>query len=130
MIMMPRTRPLSLLIVDDSTVIRSRIARLVSSPQLPLIQIAGLAANGEMALHMARETRPDLITMDLTMPRMDGEACIEAIAGFLPDAQILVISALSDKATALRAILKGAHGFLHKPFTDEELINSLVELIA
>ena len=105
MIMMPRTRPLSLLIVDDSTVIRSRITRLVSSPQLPLIQIAGLAANGEMALHMARETRPDLITMDLTMPRMDGEACIEAIAGFLPDAQILVISALSDKATALRAIL-------------------------
>lgn len=129
MIMMPRTRPLSLLIVDDSTVIRSRIARLVSSPQLPLIQIAGLAANGEMALHMARETRPDLITMDLTMPRMDGEACIEAIAGFLPDAQILVISALSDKATALRAILKGAHGFLHKPFTDEELLDSLVELI-
>ena len=84
----------------------------------------------EGALHMARETRPDLITMDLTMPNMDGEACIEEIARFLPDAQILVVSALSDKATALRAILKGAHGFLHKPFTDEELLASLVELIA
>lgn len=128
--MLPRTRPLSLMIVDDSMVIRSRIARLVSSPQLPLIQIAGLATNGEVALQMARETRPDLITMDLTMPHMDGEACIEAIASFLPDAQILVVSALSDKATALRAILKGAHGFLHKPFTDKELLDSLIELIA
>lgn len=118
------------MIVDDSTVIRNRIARLVSSPQLPPIQIAGLAANGEVALQMARETRPDLITMDLTMPNMDGEACIEAIASFLPDTQILVVSALSDKATALRAILKGAHGFLHKPFTDEELLDSLIELVA
>ena len=124
------TRPLSLMIVDDSTVIRNRIARLVSNPQLPPIQIAGLAANGEAAVKLAREARPDLITMDLTMPLMDGEACIEAIASFLPEAQILVISALSDKATALRAILKGAHGFLHKPFTDEELLDSLVELIA
>ena len=58
-----------------------------------------------------------------------GEACIEALANFLPDAQILVISALSDKATALRAIRKGAHGFLHKPFTDTELLDSLLELI-
>ena len=79
---------------------------------------------------MARKIRPDLITMDLTMPNMDGEASIEEISSFLPDAQILVVSALSDKATALRAILKGAHGFLHKPFTDKELLDSLVELIA
>ena len=128
--MKKHTRPLSLLIVDDSTVIRNRIARLVSNPQLPPIQISGLAADGEAAVQLAREARPDLITMDLTMPQMDGEACIEAIASFLPDAQILVISTLSDKATALRAILKGAHGFLHKPFTDEELLASLVELIA
>jgi two-component system chemotaxis response regulator CheY len=123
-------RPLNLMIVDDSTVIRNRIARLVSNPQLPPIHIAGLAANGEVAVQMARKIRPDLITMDLTMPNMDGEACIEEISSFLPDAQILVVSALSDKATALRAILKGAHGFLHKPFTDEELLDSLVELIA
>jgi two-component system chemotaxis response regulator CheY len=67
--------------------------------------------------------------MDLTMPNMDGEACIEELAKFLPDVQILVISALSDKATALRAIRKGAHGFLHKPFTETELLESLLELI-
>jgi two-component system chemotaxis response regulator CheY len=124
-----RTKPLNMMIVDDSMVIRNRIARLVANPQLPPINICGLAGNGEIAVQMARDNRPDLVTMDLTMPNMDGEACIEALADFLPDAQILVISALSDKATALRAIRKGAHGFLHKPFTDDELLDSLLELI-
>ena len=125
-----RIGPLKMMIVDDSTVIRNRIVRLVSNPLLPTIHISGLAGNGLVAVQMARESRPDLITMDLTMPEMDGEACIEEITRFLPDTQILVVSALSDKATALRAIMKGAHGFLHKPFTDKELLDSLVELIA
>ena len=121
--------PHNLLIVDDSTVIRNRVARLISSPQLPHINIAGLAANGALAVELARESRPTLITMDLTMPLLDGEACIEQIIGFLPETRILVVSALADKATALRAIKKGACGFLHKPFSDSELIESLLELM-
>lgn len=120
---------LSMMIVDDSMIIRNRIARLVAGPALPHINIAGLAANGEMAVELARDSRPDLITMDLTMPLLDGEACIERIIDFLPETKILVVSALADKATALRAIKKGASGFLHKPFTDEELLDSLLELI-
>ena len=78
--------PHNLLIVDDSTVIRNRVARLISSPQLPHINIAGLAANGALAVELARESRPTLITMDLTMPLLDGEACIEQIIGFLREA--------------------------------------------
>lgn len=119
-----------MLIVDDSLIIRNRIARLVSSPRLPPIAISGLAANGLMAIDLARQTRPELITMDLTMPQLDGEACIAQISALLPEARILVVSALSDKATALRAIKKGAHGFLHKPFSDEALLDSLLDLIA
>lgn len=126
---MPMPTPPSMLIVDDSMIIRNRIARLVAGPSLPHINIAGLAANGEMAVNLARESRPDLITMDLTMPLLDGEACIEQIIAFLPETKILVVSALADKATALRAIKKGASGFLHKPFTDDELLESLLELI-
>ena len=119
----------NMLIVDDSTTIRNRIARLVAHPRLPHINIAGLAGNGAVAVDLAREFRPNLITMDLTMPELDGEACIEQIVDFLPDTRILVVSALSDKTTALRAIKKGAAGFLHKPFTDEQLLDSLIELI-
>ncbi len=91
-----------LLIVDDSNIIRTHIARLMIDPRLPGIQVVGLAPDGAKAVEMAKLTKPDLITMDLTMPNMDGEACIEQIAGFLPEARILVVSALSDKATALR----------------------------
>lgn len=119
----------SMLIVDDSLVIRSRIAKLVADPRLPHINIAGLAPNGAVALRLAREHAPSLVTMDLTMPELDGEACIEGIIAHLPDTRILVVSALADKATALRAIRKGASGFLHKPFTDDDLLDSLLLLI-
>lgn len=117
-----------LLIVDDSMIIRNHIARLLVDARLPSLDIVGLASDGEKALIAARRFSPHYVTMDLTMPNMDGEACIEQISRILPETRILVISALSDKATALRAITKGAHGFLQKPFTDEDVIRSLLEL--
>ncbi|WP_310451176.1 response regulator [Sulfuritalea sp.] len=119
-----------LLIVDDSSIIRNHIARLMANSRLPRIDIVGLAGDGRKAVEMAKTARPDYITMDLTMPHMDGEACIGEIAQLLPDARILVVSALSDKATALRAISRGAHGFVHKPFSDETMIQSLLELMS
>lgn len=119
-----------LLIVDDSKVIRDLIARQMLDARLPAIDVVGLASDGEQALAIALSRNPDFITMDLTMPNMDGEACIERLAVSLPDARIMVVSALSDKATALRAISKGAHGFLHKPFTDEQLVAALLELMS
>jgi two-component system chemotaxis response regulator CheY len=128
--MEPRDMMAKLMIVDDSNIIRTHIARLMVDTRLPPIEVVGLASDGNKAVEMARTTRPDYITMDLTMPNMDGEACIEQIAGMLPDAKILVVSALSDKATALRAVTKGAHGFLQKPFTDESMVLSLLELMS
>lgn len=118
-----------LLIVDDSLIMRKHITRVTIDPRLSNLEVVGLASDGAKALAAALEHRPDYITMDLTMPNMDGEACIEELARQLPSARILVVSALSDKATALRALTKGAHGFLHKPFTDDALINSLLELM-
>lgn len=119
-----------LLIVDDSMIIRNLIARQMLDKRLPPMDVVGLAADGEQALAIAMSKNPDYITMDLTMPNMDGEACIERLAAVLPSARIMVVSALSDKATALRAISKGAHGFLHKPFTDEQLVAALLELMS
>lgn len=117
-----------LMIVDDSSVIRNRIARLIADPRLSDIEIAGMAGDGVRALEIAREKRPDLVTMDLTMPNMDGDACIENLVAVFPEIRILVVSALADRATALRAIAKGAHGFVLKPFRDEELLKALLEL--
>lgn len=120
---------MKLLIVDDSTVIRNRIARLCQDMRLPSLEIVGLAGDGRQALALAEQFRPQLVTMDLTMPQMDGDECISRIVARLPETRILVVSALSDKSTALKAIKKGAQGFLRKPFNDDQLVESLLELI-
>ena len=63
------------------------------------------------------------------MPQMDGIECIEALIAKNPDLRILVVSALSDKATGIEALQKGASGFLCKPFTEEQLLEALEELV-
>ena len=115
---------LKIMIVDDSNVIRSRIARTVGNEH----QIVGLARNGQEAVELARAQQPDMATLDLTMPEMDGIDCVKELIKIKPDILVLVVSALSDKATALQAIKHGAHGFLYKPFTDEQLLDALQEL--
>ena len=122
--------PKKLLIVDDSSISRSRIARAVLHADLKGLSICGLAANGIEALEISMREKPELVTMDLTMPEMDGVSCIDAMVRQMPTVKILVISALSDKATAIQALKKGATGFLYKPFTDEQLANALAEISA
>jgi len=65
-----------LLLVDDSNIIRSRIMRIVLAGALPSAQIAGLAREGVQAVMMFKAHQPDVVTMDLTMPNMDGVKCI------------------------------------------------------
>lgn len=115
-----------LMVVDDSNVIRRRIERV---QDLPGIEFVGAARNGREALDMHAKLRPTLVTMDLTMPEMDGGECVAELVGRDPDIRILVISALADKMTAIDAIDKGASGFLCKPFTDRQLNDALRKLM-
>lgn len=115
-----------LMIVDDSNIIRNRIQRSFHADD---IEIVAVAANGIDALEKFDEYQPDLITMDLTMPKMDGLECIQNIMAKEKKPSILVVSALSDKATALQALKYGARGFLCKPFSEEELVTALNKLI-
>lgn len=120
---------MKLLVVDDSNMVRQRIARVVQGGALGDVTITGLARDGAEALRAAALASPDLVTMDLTMPEMDGLACIPALLGAHPKARILVISALDDKSTAIQALRLGAHGFLPKPFTDDALQLALMGLL-
>ncbi|MGB7904377.1 MAG: response regulator [Steroidobacteraceae bacterium] len=120
------TTQLKLLIVDDSNVIRRRIERC---QQIEHLQVVGLASNGVEAIEVFRQTDPDVVTMDITMPQMDGIECVEQLVAIKPDVLILIISALADKATAVEAMEKGANGFLNKPFSDRQLNEALAELI-
>lgn len=115
-----------LMIVDDSMIIRNRIQRAVKDHQL---EVVGIAKNGVEAVELMKECQPQLVTMDLTMPEMDGTQCIEEILKLDPGLMILVVSALNDKATAIEAMKKGAHGFLCKPFTEDELTGAIAKLV-
>jgi two-component system chemotaxis response regulator CheY len=116
-----------LMVVDDSNVIRGRSARVAGADRLNA-QIVALARNGVEAVRLCAQHRPDLVTLDLTMPEMDGIDCVLELVRIKPDIRVLVVSALSDKATALEAIKRGANGFLFKPFTDDQLVHALKEL--
>lgn len=116
-----------LLIVDDSNIIRNKIARAMGSYGL---EIVGMAPNGETALQLFSQIRPQVVTMDLTMPEMDGIECIRKIHAIDPSVRILVVSALADKATAIQALKEGAQGFLCKPFTEDELTEAIGELLS
>jgi two-component system, chemotaxis family, chemotaxis protein CheY len=120
-------RQVKLLIVDDSNIMRRRIER---SQQFEELTVVGTAGNGIEALEMFRKTDPDMVTMDLTMPQMDGIECISKLVQLKPAVRILVISALADKATAVEAMECGANGFLNKPFTDRQLNEAIAELMS
>ena len=120
---------MNLMVVDDSNIIRSRIARIALQPALRGINIVGLARNGREAIAIFEKARPDVVTMDLTMPEMDGVTCVSELIRRAPDLNILIVSALSDKATAIEALKRGAKGFIYKPFTDAQLVTALQEVV-
>jgi len=115
-----------LMIVDDSNIMRRRIER---SNQFEELELVGTAGNGVEAIEMFKKMDPDVVTMDLTMPQMDGIECISKLVALKPAIRILVISALADKATAVEAMEKGANGFLNKPFTYRQLNEAIADLM-
>lgn len=119
-------RSYKLMIVDDSNIMRRRIERSQTFDEIELI---GTAGNGLEAIELFKKADPDVVTMDLTMPQMDGIECISKLVELKPAIRILVISALADKATAVEAMEKGANGFLNKPFTDRQLNEAIADLI-
>lgn len=117
---------LKLMIIDDSNIIRGKISRTLSQHNM---QVVSTAANGEEAVQKFLNDKPDVVTMDLTMPRMDGLECIQQLKKIKPDIKILVVSALADKATAIQALKHGAQGFLCKPFSEDDLTEAMDELL-
>jgi len=116
----------NLMIVDDSRLIRKKIERECDQN---LFRVVASAGNGAEALELYRKTTPDAVTMDLTMPTLDGVACIRGLVEQNSEIKILVISALKDQATGMEALEEGAMGFVTKPFSGRELQFALQEII-
>ncbi len=117
---------MKLLIVDDSVIIRKAIEKYTVKYNL---EVVGMANNGKVALEMFAKTMPDIVTLDITMPEMDGLIALTEMLKIKPETKIIVISAQSDKSTILEALEKGAVDFIAKPFNEEKLSQSLSQIV-
>jgi two-component system chemotaxis response regulator CheY len=106
------------MVVDDSMLMRRMIIDSLTDSGWDVV---GEATDGEHAVEMYKELRPDAVTMDIVMPGIGGLGALEGIIGFDPDAKIVVISALNQTKLISEAIRKGAQDFIAKPFLPEQL---------
>jgi two-component system, NarL family, response regulator LiaR len=117
------SQPFRVLITDDHTIVREGLRALISS--MPDMVVAGEAANGLAAVEQARALKPDVILMDLLMPRLDGVEAIRQIKADNPAARILVLTSFSDDSKVFPALKAGALGYLLKDSASEVLIQAI-----
>lgn len=118
---------MKLLIVDDSLIMRRAIERSLGQSRFTEVRTA---TTGLAAVELFEHYQPDVVTMDITMPDMDGLSAVDLIIKRNPRAAILVVSALGDKATAVEAVKRGALGFLMKPITAQSLQSALDDILS
>src|SRR5689334_23531333 len=114
------------LIVDDMAETRENMRKLLQFE--PDIEVVGMARNGLEGIQLAKETKPNVVLMDINMPDMDGLQATETIVKEVPIAQIMIVSVQSDTDYFRRAVLAGARDFLSKPPDAGELINAVRRL--
>lgn len=118
---------LRVLIADDVQVTR-RSTRLMMS-LIPELEVVAIAHNGRQAVEMARKHHPDIALMDVKMPEMDGLQATQAMLKSNPDLACIILSAERDSHTLRQAITAGARDYLIKPFTSEQLVQTLGRII-
>ncbi len=115
-----------ILIVDDSYIARMKIRNIVTKAGHV---VAGEAENGLQALNVFSEARPDLVTLDITMPVMDGIVALKNIIEINPKALVVMVSALGQQFMVLESIKSGARHFVVKPFEEEGLLKIITEVL-
>ncbi len=116
-------KQIRILVVEDQAVVRDGIVAILSLQ--PDIEVVGQAEDGIQAVEKVRETNPDVILLDLVMPRQDGLATIPKILAIKPDARILVLTSFADSERVFMAIKSGAIGYLLKDDTREQLMQAI-----
>jgi signal transduction histidine kinase len=111
-------------LVDDAPEVRQSLASALG--QLTQIEIVGHAADGVEAIELVERERPQVVIMDLKMPRMDGIAATRHVVSRLPDTAVLVLSAYGDESLVIEALMAGARGYLLKGTRATELAEAIV----
>ncbi|MFM7035361.1 MAG: response regulator [Planctomycetia bacterium] len=123
---MNATQKPRLLVVDDALIMRTMIKDIARNAGW---EIAGEATTGAEAVARYRELKPDLVTLDIVMPEMDGVEALRTIRGEDPAARIVMVSAIDQRAKLTECIHLGAHDFVVKPFDRQALRSLFVGLL-
>lgn len=114
------------LIVDDAAFMRMMIKDILEKNGY---EVVGEASNGMKAVELYKSENPDIVTMDITMPDMDGIEAVKAIRGFDPDAKIIMCSAMGQQSMVMDAIRSGARDFIVKPFQAERVLEAIRKVL-
>ncbi|HJV45703.1 MAG TPA: response regulator [Bacillota bacterium] len=117
----------NILIVDDAMFMRAMLKRILEENGHTIV---GEASNGEEAVSKYKSLSPDLVTMDITMPDMNGIEAVKSITALDPDAKIIMCSALGHHHMVLDAIKAGAKDFIVKPFQPDRVIEAFKRVLA
>ncbi|ARU62466.1 two-component system chemotaxis response regulator CheY [Tumebacillus sp. BK434] len=116
-----------ILIVDDAAFMRMMIKEILTKNGYTVV---GEAQDGVQAVEKYKELRPDLVTMDITMPEMDGIHALKEIRGFDPNAKIIMCSAMGQQAMVIDAIQAGAKDFIVKPFQADRVVEAIKKTLS
>ena len=113
------------LIVDDAVFMRIALKTMLEKNGF---QVVGEAENGSVAVRKYKELKPDIVTMDITMPEMDGVQALKEIRSLDPNSKVVMISALGQESYVREAVMLGAKGFVVKPYKEDYVVQTLNKL--
>ncbi len=116
-----------ILVTDDTAFMRLLLQKILTEGGYDVV---GEADNGKEAVRLFERHRPDLVTMDVTMPILNGVEALKRIRAVDPDARVLMVSAMGQKNMVMQALREGAQGFLIKPFEKEKVLQAVAEVLA
>ncbi|GER65634.1 chemotaxis protein CheY [Weizmannia acidilactici] len=116
-----------ILIVDDAAFMRMMIKDILTKNGY---EVVAEAADGAQAIEKYREYRPDLVTMDITMPEVDGISALKEIKKIDPNAKVIMCSAMGQQAMVIDAIQAGAKDFIVKPFQADRVIEAIQKTLS
>lgn len=112
------------LIVDDAAIMRLRLREILE----PEFQVVAEAENGKTALDLFADTTPDFVTLDITMPKLNGLEALQNLLAEHPEAKVVIVSAVGQKQIVFEAIGMGAKDFIIKPFEADRVLKSIRRL--
>lgn len=115
-----------ILVVDDATFMRMMLKDILTKGGHEVI---GEAGDGNEGIKKYKELNPDLVTLDITMPDMDGIQCLKNIKAFDRDAKIIMCSAMGQQAMVVEAIHSGANDFIVKPFQSDRVLEAIAKCL-